>query len=156
MKKSIITSFYLFITCLNLQAQVQEDCIKEYKDSLRKVYETQILNLTSKGVLKNFKGQTYSLSMKEDTRKLFLNSEQGILLFDKYVENNRRNRKYALIGTGIMIGSAFLIKEKPTIAGIGFLGGITLNIAVIIRAFKNVPFLEQAIGIRNKDLLFPQ
>ena len=55
-----------------------------------------------------------------------------------------------------MIGSAFLIKEKPEIAGIGIASGFGLSITGLIRGIRTVPILERAIDVRNRQILFPK
>ena len=148
--------FFLIVISFSSFAQNKDDAYLTKLDSLKKIYDSQIIRLTTSGKLTNAQGETFKLTLKENTRRLFQNSEPSLILFDKYVQQNKKARLITSIGSALMIGSAFLIKEKPEIAGIGIAGGFGLSITGLIKAFKAVPVLEQAIDVRNRQILFPK
>lgn len=148
--------FFLIVISFSSFAQNKDDAYSTKLDSLKKIYDSQIIRLTTSGKLTNAQGETFKLTLKENTRRLFQNSEPSLILFDKYVQQNKKARLITSIGSALMIGSAFLIKEKPEIAGIGIAGGFGLSITGLIKAFKAVPVLEQAIDVRNRQILFPK
>lgn len=152
----IFKIFLLTVISFNSFAQNKDDAYSTKLDSLKKIYDSQIIRLTTSGKLTNAQGETFKLTLKENTRRLFQNSEPSLILFDKYVQQNKKARLITSIGSALMIGSAFLIKDKPEIAGIGIAGGFGLSITGLIKAFKAVPVLEQAIDVRNRQILFPK
>ena len=148
--------FFLIVITFNSFAQNKDDSYSTKLDSLKKIYDSQIIRLTTSGRLTNAQGETFKLTLKENTRKLFQNSEPSLILFDKYVQKNKQARLITSIGSALMIGSAFLIKERPEIGGIGFASGFGLSITGLVRAIRAVPVLEQAIDARNRQILFPK
>ena len=148
--------FFLIVITFNSFAQNKDDSYSTKLDSLKKIYDSQIIRLTTSGRLTNAQGETFKLTLKENTRKLFQNSEPSLILFDKYVQKNKQARLITSIGSALMIGSAFLIKERPEIAGIGIASGFGLSITGLVRAIRAVPVLEQAIDARNRQILFPK
>lgn len=153
-----ITFKIFFLTAISFSsfAQNKDDSYSTKLDSLKKIYDSQIIRLTTSGRLTNAQGETFKLTLKENTRKLFQNSEPSLILFDKYVQKNKQARLITSIGSALMIGSAFLIKERPEIAGIGIASGFGLSITGLVRAIRAVPVLEQAIDARNRQILFPK
>lgn len=142
--KVVVITFFLQVSSLSVF------CQKAILDT--SLINKQLIYLNS-GKIALETGYKLKLTTKKETRILFENFPNSLLIFDEWVRKTRIHRKRALVPLGVAISSLFLAKKSPKLA-LGLTGlALTSDIIILSKTIRDVNILENAIIERNKELL---
>lgn len=125
-------------------------CQKSFPDTT--IINKQLIYLNM-GKITLESGYKFKLTIKKETRILFENFPNSLLIFDDWVRNTKLQRKRSLVPLGLAISSLFIVKKSPKLAlsltGISLIG----SFIILPKSIRDVNILENAIIERNKELL---
>jgi hypothetical protein len=124
---------------------------REVVDSLAKRYDAELIYFSSKGLVKN--GQP--LRLNRDYEQIFEGSPNGLYLYNQYRRKFRSTKVLLISGlTCSFIGLLSIDNPNYNKPAAFVSAGFVLNMAGLIKNVKEQTILDNAIKLRNREVIF--